>query len=58
MVGDLLCSFAHEWFVCTKRANLEPSLPMRNSHEIGGDEAADNVESSVKECHLVTRVMK
>ena len=37
---------------------MERSLSTRNPREIRGDEAADRRESSVKKCHVISRVME
>ena len=37
---------------------MERSLSTRNPREIRGCEAADRRESSVKKCHVISRVMK
>ena len=37
---------------------MERSLSTRNPREIRGCEAADRRESSVRKCHVISRVMK
>jgi len=49
---------AHEHCYCKTRANMERSHLTRNPRDIRGCEAADRLESRVKKCDPMTRVMK
>jgi len=49
---------AHEHCYCKTRANMERSHSTRNPRYIRGCEAADRLESGVKKCDPMTRVMK